>query len=202
MAHATTMYSPGGPRVMATAVMHAGQSWAGATQLTGIHMTAVCKPAIPCTDDTTDFYRMDPDGMRYFGGDGRTPGDVRRHDDADGPRMADEEPAVAREDDGTGNGYQNAGDGRPRCSGMNNDDGSAKLHERATRPKHSRPSRRRRAHLPMRSMCANSAGRVTFATSGTRQAWEWCDGWTATKRRCSPGSRFPRDPCRRWRGPC
>jgi hypothetical protein len=52
-----------GPRATATAVMHAGQSWAGATQLTSVHMTAVCKPAIPCTNDTTDFFRNDGDGM-------------------------------------------------------------------------------------------------------------------------------------------
>ena len=51
-----------GPRVSATAIMHAGQTWAGATQLTGMHMTAVCKLATPCSDDTTDFY---PDGPRW-----------------------------------------------------------------------------------------------------------------------------------------
>lgn len=62
-----------GPRVTATAVMHAGQTWGGASQLTGVHMTFTCSSATPCADDATDFYRMDPDGMRYFGGDGDTP---------------------------------------------------------------------------------------------------------------------------------
>ena len=57
-----------GPRATATAVMHAGQSWAGATQLTSVHMTACASRHIPCTDDTTDFFRMDADGMHYFGG--------------------------------------------------------------------------------------------------------------------------------------
>ena len=61
-----------GPRVSATAVMHTGQTWAGSTQLTSFHMTAICQPATPCVEDTTDFFRMDVDGMHYFGGDGRT----------------------------------------------------------------------------------------------------------------------------------
>lgn len=62
-----------GPRATATAVMHAGQTWAGVSQLTGMHLTAVCRAAMPCREDTTDFYRMDPDGMRYFGGETVTP---------------------------------------------------------------------------------------------------------------------------------
>lgn len=62
-----------GPRATATAVMHAGQTWSGISQLTGVHMTFTCRPATPCAQDATDFYRMDPDGMRYFGGDGDTP---------------------------------------------------------------------------------------------------------------------------------
>ncbi|MBK7469701.1 MAG: hypothetical protein IPI73_02735 [Betaproteobacteria bacterium] len=49
-----------GPRMTATAVMHAGQSWGGAAQLTSVHMTFTCRPATPCADDATDFYRMDP----------------------------------------------------------------------------------------------------------------------------------------------
>lgn len=61
-----------GSRMSATAVMHAGQTWGGASQLTSVHMTFACKPATSCADDATDFYRMDPDGMHYFGGDGNT----------------------------------------------------------------------------------------------------------------------------------
>ena len=82
---ATTQYFPvvdgarydyvyvSGPRMAASAVMHAGQTWGGALQLTSVHMTFACKPAAPCADDATDFYRMDPDGVHYFGGDGNTP---------------------------------------------------------------------------------------------------------------------------------
>jgi len=64
-----------GPRTTATVVMHAGQTWGGVSQLTSVHMTFACKANTPCADDATDFYRMDPDGMHYFGGDGNTPAD-------------------------------------------------------------------------------------------------------------------------------
>ena len=65
----------GGSRTAAIAVMHAGQTWGGVSHLTGVHMRFTCKPATPCADDATDFYRMDPDGMHYFGGDGNTDAD-------------------------------------------------------------------------------------------------------------------------------
>lgn len=65
-----------GPHVTAPAVMHAGQSWAGATGLTGVHMSLVCGQAVPCNQDSTEFYRMDPDGMRYFGGNAATADDT------------------------------------------------------------------------------------------------------------------------------
>ena len=58
----------------ATAVVHGGQEWAGATGLTGMQMTYMCKDAVPCVRDGTDFYRMDPDGMHYSGGSYSTPG--------------------------------------------------------------------------------------------------------------------------------
>lgn len=32
--------------------------------------TYMCNAAVTCAPDATDFYRMDPDGMRYFGGSG------------------------------------------------------------------------------------------------------------------------------------
>jgi hypothetical protein len=64
-----------GTRMTATAVMHAGQTWGGASQLTGVHMTFTCKAATSCADDATDYYRMDMDGMHYFGGDGNTASD-------------------------------------------------------------------------------------------------------------------------------
>ena len=64
-----------GPHMTATAVMHGGQGWAGATGLTGMHMMFTCREAVPCDMDRTDFYGMGPDGMHYFGGDYTTPND-------------------------------------------------------------------------------------------------------------------------------
>ncbi len=63
------MYTTG-PWSTATAVMHSGQTWAGATGLTAMHTTYVCKAGVSCAPDATDFYRMDMDGMRCFGGAG------------------------------------------------------------------------------------------------------------------------------------
>ena len=59
-----------GPWSTVTTLMHAGQTWAGVSGLTAMHMTYVCKAGVTCAPDATDFYRMDPDGMRYFGGTG------------------------------------------------------------------------------------------------------------------------------------
>ena len=63
------MYS-GGPWATSTAVMYSGQTWAGVSGLTAMHTTYVCNVGVACAPDATDFYRMDPDGMRYFGGTG------------------------------------------------------------------------------------------------------------------------------------
>ena len=59
-----------GPWASATAVMHSGQTWAGVSGLTAMHTTYVCNAGATCAPDATDFFRMDPDGMRYFGGTG------------------------------------------------------------------------------------------------------------------------------------
>ena len=79
---ATTVYFPlvdgarydymytSGPWSTSTAVMHAGQTWAGTSGLTAMHTTYTCVVGVACAPDATDFYRMDPDGMRYFGGTG------------------------------------------------------------------------------------------------------------------------------------
>jgi hypothetical protein len=66
------MYTSG-PWTTGTATMHAGQTWAGASGLTAIHTSYVCVADTNCAPDTTDFYRMDPDGMHYFGGTGADP---------------------------------------------------------------------------------------------------------------------------------
>ena len=63
------MYTSG-PWSTASVVMHSGQTWAGVPGLTAMHTTYACKVDVPCAPDATDFYRMDPDGMRYFGGTG------------------------------------------------------------------------------------------------------------------------------------
>jgi hypothetical protein len=59
-----------GPWATSTAVMHSGQAWAGVAGLTAMHMTYVCNAGVACAPDATDFFRMDPDGMRYYGGTG------------------------------------------------------------------------------------------------------------------------------------
>ena len=35
-----------------------------------MHTTYACNPGVACAPDATDFFRMDPDGMHYFGGTG------------------------------------------------------------------------------------------------------------------------------------
>lgn len=62
-----------GPHLAATAVMHGGQHWAGASGLTGVHMTFTCRDDTPCDFDRTDFYGMGPDGMHHFGGSAQAP---------------------------------------------------------------------------------------------------------------------------------
>jgi len=59
-----------GPWSTATVATHAGQTWAGVSGLTAMHTTYVCNVGVACAPDATDFFRMDPDGTRYFGGTG------------------------------------------------------------------------------------------------------------------------------------
>ena len=66
------MYTSG-PWATSTAVMRTGQTWAGVSGLTAMHTTYVCNAGVMCAPDATDFFRMDPDGMRYFGGTGANP---------------------------------------------------------------------------------------------------------------------------------
>jgi hypothetical protein len=60
----------GGVWLTSTTVMRGGQTWAGASGLTALHTTFVCRVDAACAPYATDFYRMDPDGMHYFGGTG------------------------------------------------------------------------------------------------------------------------------------
>ena len=63
------MYTSG-PWATSTAVMRTGQTWAGVSGLTAMHTIYTCNTAVTCAPDATDFFRMDPDGMHYFGGTG------------------------------------------------------------------------------------------------------------------------------------
>ena len=107
-----------GPRVSATAVMHTGQTWAGSTQLTSFHMTAICKPATPCVEDTTDFFRMDADGMRYFGGDGRTASHVNYMTTLMSPEWLLKNPVAPGTMMGPGMGYQDTDGWQVAVNGM------------------------------------------------------------------------------------
>ena len=98
----------GGPHLSATAVMHGGQRWAGATGLTGIHTTFTCKEGVPCDPDRMDFYGMRPDGMRYFGGSAATPDDVHYMTSFTSPEWLLKSPVMPGTMMGPGMGYQNA----------------------------------------------------------------------------------------------
>ncbi|HQR10932.1 MAG TPA: hypothetical protein PLW68_06330 [Casimicrobiaceae bacterium] len=108
-----------GPRASASAVMHVNQTWGGNSQLTGRHMTAVCRTAVQCEEDATDFYRMDADGMRYFGGDGTTPDDVHFMMTYANPEWVLKNPVSPGTMMGSGMGYQNTEMWRAAVSGTN-----------------------------------------------------------------------------------
>lgn len=63
----------GGPWATSTVVVRMGQTWAGYSGLAAMHTTYVCNVGVACAPDATDFYRMDPDGVHYFGGTGADP---------------------------------------------------------------------------------------------------------------------------------
>jgi len=108
-----------GPHMTASAVMHAGQTWAGMTGLTGMHMTFTCKDAGPCIRDSTDFYRMDPDGMHYFGGDSATPAGDHYMMSFSSPEWMLKNPVMPGTMMGPGMGYQNAETWQAAVTGMN-----------------------------------------------------------------------------------
>lgn len=59
-----------GPWSSSVAEVHGGQTWVGYTGLTAVHTNYTCVPGVACAPDATDFYRMDPDGLHFFGGTG------------------------------------------------------------------------------------------------------------------------------------
>lgn len=108
-----------GPRIAATAVMHGRQTWAGSGGLTGVHVTSTCKETVPCIRDNTDFYRMDPDGMRYFGGNSSTPGDEHYMTILTSPEWLLKSPVVPGTMMAAGMGYQGAETWQAGVAGMN-----------------------------------------------------------------------------------
>jgi hypothetical protein len=114
----------GGRWATSTMVMHTGQTWAGVTGLTGMHTTYVCNVGVSCAMDADDFYRMDPDGMRYFGGAGTDPsGTMYSMMTLTNPEWILSNPVVP----GTmmaGGGYSNSGMWQAGVSGSGNMMGS------------------------------------------------------------------------------
>jgi len=60
----------GGPWSTSAVTVRMGQTWAGYPDLAAMHTTYVCNVGVACAPDATDFFRMDGDGLRYFGGTG------------------------------------------------------------------------------------------------------------------------------------
>lgn len=60
----------GGPWASSSAVVRAGQSWAGRDGLFAMHVSYTCNEGASCAPYATDFYGRYPDGVRHFGGVG------------------------------------------------------------------------------------------------------------------------------------
>jgi hypothetical protein len=108
-----------GPHATATAVMHGGQSWAGMSNVTGIHMTLACKDATPCVMDVDDFYSMGPDGVRWHGGRSSTPDGSPFMTSLNPPEWRLKNPVVPGTMMGGGMGYQIVEQWQGPVSGMN-----------------------------------------------------------------------------------
>ena len=108
-----------GPHTTSTAVMHTGQTWAGVGGLMSVHMSLVCKDNVPCTIDTDDFYRMDPDGMRWFGGSSQTPDGSHYMMSLANPDWVLKNPVSPGTMMGPGMGYQNTEQWQMSVTGMN-----------------------------------------------------------------------------------
>ena len=108
-----------GPHTTSTAVMHAGQTWAGVGGLMGVHMSLVCKDNVSCTTATNDFYRMDPDGMRWFGGSSQAPDGSHYMMSLANPDWVLKNPVSPGTMMGPGMGYQNTEQWQMPVTGMN-----------------------------------------------------------------------------------
>ena len=172
-----------GPRASAVAVMHSGQTWAGAAQLTSFHTTATCRPSTPCVQDTTDFFRMDPDGMRYFGGDGRTADHVNYMTTLMNPEWLIKI-RFTRHDDGPGDGVP----GRRRLAGNR-----VGMHSVMGQQRHTSTYQALALEtvttpagtFAIPSTSASSAGPALCGMSGTPRASAWCAGSKVPRKHCS-----------------
>ena len=108
-----------GPHTTSTAVMHAGQTWAGVSGLMGVHMSLVCKDNVPCTMDMDDFYRMDPDGVHWFGGSSQAPDGSHYMMSLANPDWVLKNPVSPGTMMGPGMGYQNTEQWQMPVTGMN-----------------------------------------------------------------------------------
>ena len=109
-----------GPHTTATAVVHTGQNWAGIGGLTSMHMTLVCQQGVSCNQDSVDFYRMDLDGMHYFGGNAATPDNTTHYMmRLTSPEWLLRNPVSPGMMMGPGMGYQNTDMWQASVAGMN-----------------------------------------------------------------------------------
>ena len=111
----------GGPWAASTSVVRTGQTWAEMSGMTAIHTTYECGIGVSCATDATDFFRMDPDGMRYFGGTGADPTGMRYSMVTLGqPEWMLKNPVTpGTMMDGAGGGYSNAEMWQAGVSGVN-----------------------------------------------------------------------------------
>jgi hypothetical protein len=96
-----------GQHASATAVMHTGQTWAGMTGLTSMHTVFACATSSPCDSEANDYFRMDPDGLHYFGGEGATADDTHYMMSFASPDWLLKNPVSPGTMMGPGMGYQN-----------------------------------------------------------------------------------------------
>jgi hypothetical protein len=108
-----------GPHTTGTAVMHAGQTWAGVGGLMGVHLSLVCRDAVPCTMDMNDFYQMDADGVHWFGGSSQAPDGSHYMMSLANPDWVLKNPVSPGTTMGPGMGYQNSEQWQMPVIGMN-----------------------------------------------------------------------------------
>jgi hypothetical protein len=108
-----------GAQTTATAAMHTGQTWAGMTGLTALHMNLECTDGSPCTVDRVDFYAMGDDGVRWYGGSSSTPAGAHYMTSLANPEWLIKNPVTPGTMMSGGMGYQNAEQWQMSVSGMN-----------------------------------------------------------------------------------